>query len=51
MFIIILCPINNKLAVIHLEKNEDGLLIPSKLFPKRLGHDIMIYFYDRDEDN
>ena len=41
---------NNFDPSIHLEKNEIGLLIPSKLCPPQLLHDIMFYFKSRDED-
>jgi hypothetical protein len=44
--------INNKYDPInHIEVNGAGLYIPTKSWPKRLTHDIMIYFYDRKEDN
>jgi hypothetical protein len=36
---------------IHIKKNENGIYVPTNLFPKRLIHEIMIYFYDRKEDD
>jgi hypothetical protein len=42
---------NNFDPSIHIEKNELGFYVPTKLWPKRLTHDIMIYFYDRKEDD
>jgi hypothetical protein len=35
---------------IHVEKNKNGLLVPSKNCPKELLNDIMKYFKERNED-
>lgn len=37
--------------LIHLDKDENGILIPSKLWPYGLSSGILKYFFDRDEDN
>jgi len=46
------CIVKSKFNPIkHLEKNKDGILIPNKQFPPRLKYDIMVYFFDREEDD
>ncbi len=43
--------VNNKYnSELHVTKNSDGLLIPTKYCPKELLDDIMNYFKERNED-
>jgi hypothetical protein len=41
---------NAYMPTIHITKNKDGLLIPSKSCPKQMLDDIMTYFSERNED-
>ena len=41
---------NAYMPSIHVTKNKDGLLIPTKSCPKQLLDDILIYFQERNED-
>jgi len=41
---------NSYMPTIHITKNKDGLLVPSKSCPKQMLDDIMTYFLERNED-